>query len=78
MRRRCPKCQGRNLVLSELWAAALEFDCDDGQISEEGVTRPGFPYAVDARCLRCYHSWRLRGVLQITDLKDDPTPGEGR
>lgn len=64
---RCPKCRKRTTSFQERWDMTRSHDIEGG----EWLSAPdgdGFPYAVDARC-DCGHSWRLRNVLQITDIE---------
>jgi hypothetical protein len=56
---------------TELWEGhSIEFSVDAlGNPEDNGVLVEGAPYAVEAIC-RCGHRWRLRGVTQITDIKE--------
>lgn len=66
---KCSKCRSKNLYFTELWKDhSIEFDIVDGKL--EGYSmEPGYPYKVEATCKECGHSWRLRGITQITELK---------
>ena len=72
--RRCPRPRCGRLPSSyrEVWSGhALEFDADEmGYASEEGYTSEGHPICVIATCPNG-HSWRLRGVKQITELQKE-------
>lgn len=69
--RRCPRCRNLPSVYIEMWAGhTIEFDADEnGRPEAEGYLREGEPHHVEARC-RCGHMWRLRGVTQITELRE--------
>ena len=65
----CPKCKGKELVLTELWRNhSIEFTYSDGKVEAANSLEPGDPYKVDAICSKCGHGWTLRGVTQITDI----------
>lgn len=74
---RCPRCGKPPKKYTEMWnGASIVFFANDGVPEEKGVLVEGRPYCVLADC-RCGHCWRLRGVLQITDLHDhdrEPAP----
>ena len=69
--RKCPRCKQEPNCYLELWKGhSISFNVNDlGMIENEGYMEPGYPYCVVAEC-KCGHSWRLRGVLQITDLRE--------
>jgi hypothetical protein len=68
--RRCPKCGATAAYFNELWIDhAIVFDSDDGFYDgREGIIKEGRPYGVEAICQEG-HTWRLRGITQITELK---------
>ncbi len=70
---RCPKCRsdGENIILREMWRDhCIEFDQrKDGTIEPEGILLEGSACRVDGKCGVCGHGWKLRGILQITDIK---------
>ena len=67
--RKCPKCKSTPESYTEMWTNhAINFDAKCGVPDEIGYLSDGHPYCVYANC-ECGHSWRLRGVSQITDLK---------
>jgi hypothetical protein len=69
---RCPKCGKAPTQYIEYWAGfCISFDVTpEGLPEEEGwMTNDGNPYRVSAKC-QCGHIWNLRGVLQITDLRN--------
>lgn len=70
--RRCPRCGSTPLRFWEYWTGfTTVFEADkDGHPEEIGLHKEGDPTHVIADC-KCGHSWRLRGVLQITDLARD-------
>lgn len=70
--RRCPKCRGFVSHFSEIWDGhSIEFDADESERPEaEGVLCEGSPVKVIAHCAECGHAWRLRGVVQITELRE--------
>lgn len=72
MKRRCPKCGELPFYLNEVWNNnGLQFDVDkNGNISKEGILTTGDPVKVVAHCI-CGHHWRLRNILQITDLLEE-------
>lgn len=67
---RCPKCHQRPIEYIELWRDhTMRFGVDEeGRPNEEGNLHDGAPYCVEAECA-CGHRWRLKGILQITDLE---------
>jgi hypothetical protein len=68
----CPKCKsnGTSIVLTEFWRDSLvEFDQqENGALPEEGVLKEGNPYEVRGWCLDCGKRWKLRGVMQVSQL----------
>ncbi len=70
--RRCPKCRALPVRYVEVLAEfTTTFEAkQDGRPEEEGWHSEGYPTHVLAYCV-CKHRWRLRGVLQITDLSED-------
>ena len=68
--RKCPKCRRLPIIYLEMWAGhSIEFAAVDGVPEKEGNLEAGSPTHVIAEC-GCGHMWRLRGVLQITDVVD--------
>lgn len=66
---KCPKCGGSPDSFLELYRDhGISFYMEDGKLEREGILEPGEPYKVEALCGTCGHQWRLRGVMQITDL----------
>lgn len=64
----CPKCGSSSLQLIEIWAGStIVFDQVAGEIVDSCGDEGGDPFKVEARCA-CGHEWRLRGVMQISDL----------
>ena len=64
----CPSCGKSAAVLIEIYHGhSITFECDGRTRSEEGICSEGSPHHVEAKC-RCGKQWRLRGVMQITDL----------
>lgn len=68
----CPKCRSQADYLTEIWAGhGIEFHFDkNGEIEEKGNIEPGQPDHVLAKCSCCCHEWKLRGVTQITELRE--------
>ena len=69
---RCPKCRGLPNEYREMWADhSLSFDADEkGKPSDEGYTHEGSPKYVIASCGKCSWAWRVKGVIQITEIKE--------
>lgn len=70
--RKCPKCGGKQPdYYVELWTDhAVYFYADaSGRPEKEGSLTEGEPHYVDAVC-KCGHRWRLRGISQITELRE--------
>jgi hypothetical protein len=67
---KCPKCGGRELRIRERSIAYSVFEQDkNGAIPFEGHHGHDRVLGLDARCRGCDHSWKPRGVMQITDLE---------
>lgn len=68
---KCPKWKAWPSQYIEVWTEhTIAFDVDDnGRPEQEGWTDDGQPSHVIACCSSCRHKWRLRGVLQITELR---------
>ncbi len=68
---RCPKCGAKPTLYHEYWAGhAITFGTlESGAPEEDGNMESGYPTHVEAKC-DCGHQWRLKGILQITDLHD--------
>lgn len=76
---KCPKCGSTSLDFIELWENhTVDFsqNNEDRIVYPEFNMNPGNPYGVEAICCRCNHQWRLRGVIQITDLSNYIIVGE--
>jgi|GEM_PF-2637978 len=68
--RKCPKCRQTPYKYTEFWKDhTIEFDVEQGFISDEGYMEPGVPCYVQAECW-CGYKWRLRNVIQIEDLRE--------
>jgi hypothetical protein len=69
-KRKCPKCGSTPTSYLEMWTAhGIQFDADDQGVPDaEGYMVDGNPDYVQANC-DCGHSWRLRGISQITELR---------
>ena len=67
---KCPKCKKRVNMFCEIWdGAQIEFTTsEDKYFKPVGHLQTGDPSAVIGNCSNCGHSWKLRGVTQITDL----------
>lgn len=65
----CPKCKSTNLTLTELWKNhSIQFQYKKGKIIRDGTFEVGDPYKVEALCNQCSHEWRLRNVIQVSDV----------
>lgn len=65
----CPKCKSTELTLTELWKNhSVQFYYKDGNISGKGNLECGEPYKVEAFCNNCHHEWRLKGIVQISQI----------
>lgn len=69
--RRCNACGGLPKSYSEVWSGhCIEFSAGaDGLPGEEGYFSDGQPTHVIAECADCGHTWRLRGIRSISDLR---------
>lgn len=72
---RCPKCRLVGMRwFEEIWPVAssrLLFEFIDGErIAHGGAVPEVDPKGVEAVC-ECGHRWRLRGVIQITEITAD-------
>jgi len=58
------------LDLVELWKdATISWEQFDGEFyRKDGNLEPGYPYALEARCKTCTHTWKVRNASQITDI----------
>lgn len=66
---KCPKCRSRDLSLIEVGEVSLTWHVENGRFDrEEGWRDYGGALHMAASCKGCGHYWRLRGVLQITDV----------
>lgn len=72
--RKCPKCRSVDLVWREHCVATTTLDQSSAGIDPEG--NHGFgadPYMVTGWRLECDHTWRARGVVQVTGLPGHPS-----
>ena len=70
-KRVCPRCNGEIAYYMELWKDhSIEYTAHDGIPEDTGILQSGFPYSVLATCAYCLHTWKLRGVNQITELRE--------
>jgi hypothetical protein len=69
---KCPKCRKTPKGYEEIWSAQrIEFDADsNGVPNATGFLMDGEPDFVKAVC-SCGHSWRLRDVTCIDDIRDN-------
>jgi hypothetical protein len=65
----CPKCRKKPIAYKEFWINGMEYDSNNGVPSEVGYLFSGYPIYVQATC-ECGHIWRLKKVIQITDIKE--------
>jgi len=67
---KCPKCGKEPIAYIEILSGSnTTFSVYDGVLQYEGDHEYGLPYCVHAECA-CGYTWRLRGVLQITALRE--------
>jgi hypothetical protein len=68
----CPKCRKEPIQLVEHWTGhIIEFSVKNGMVDQEGNKEMGDPDHVVAVC-GCGHTWRVRGISQITEILSDP------
>ncbi len=69
-KKKCPKCKGEIDCYTEWWKDhSIDFYTNvEGNLGEGLLQQTGDPYCVEATCSKCGYKWRLRGVVQITDL----------
>lgn len=69
---RCPKCGGAPNEYREVWdKAGISFDADEaGRPADEGYAYEGYPTSVLASCGKCSWCWKLKGVTQITEVRE--------
>lgn len=69
---RCSGCKSTDLYLKEVWQGNyITFNYEDGKITGKGNLEAGNPTKVVACCNNCSKEWKIKGVTQITDLKDE-------
>jgi hypothetical protein len=68
------RAEGARILLHECCKTHMTFEQNvDGTIDPAGFSADGAdPYKVVAACLVCKHTWRIRGVTQITNLAGYP------
>lgn len=64
--KKCPKCKSTELEIIEEWRG-MTISWMPGDSMDDGVKEMGDPYRVDAVCLKCHYTWRLRGVTQVNE-----------
>ena len=69
---RCPKCHSIPHEFREVWSGqGLSFHSDaEGKPTYEGYRTEGTPTDVIASCLTCGNTWRLRGITQISEVRE--------
>lgn len=68
----CPKCKGKDLILTELWKGhSVQFYYSNGKVTNCRANQNGDPYKVEAVCDNCGYEWQLKGVTQITDITSE-------
>lgn len=68
--RRCPRCGALPASYIEVWDGhGIHFDAEDGIPVDVGYLFEGNPSHVIALC-GCGHRWQLRGIRQITELRE--------
>lgn len=72
--RRCPRCGGLPKTYTEVWTGHyIEFGAKaDGTPEAEGFMGEGHATHINAVCGKCEHTWRLRGVQWVSDLRPRP------
>lgn len=69
---KCPKCGSPPIQYREVWGGKeYQFCVKGGEIEEHGYVMEPDPEYVIAECgnPKCNHTWRLRGVSQITEIR---------
>ncbi len=67
---KCPKCNGQNIQLVELYECGCYVYSRDGILVEPICMNlePGDIIRLDAKCLECGHTWKVRKATQWPDL----------
>lgn len=70
--RKCPKCKGKIAEYMERMYGYISWDVNnDGQPTNDGIQNPGEPCGVWATCGDCGHIWKLKGIHQIDNLREE-------
>ena len=66
----CPKCKSKDLYIREIWHGHLiEWKQTNGIFDiNDGNSDVGNPAFVEATCIGCDHSWKVRKAIQITGI----------
>ena len=64
---RCPKCKSKDLTLKEYWVSTIEFEQEDGMLSEEGSMDHEGPFKLRGMCSKCGYLWTLK-ASQVTQV----------
>lgn len=67
----CPKCRSGHILLREMTECWTEFEVKDGKVDwDEGNLEPGETAGVWGKCLECEHGWRLKNLVNVSELQD--------
>ena len=68
---KCPKCRAEPVSYTEILDASTTFHINsDDCLETDGFHEAGYPKYVYAKCRECGYEWTLRGVVQITDVRE--------
>lgn len=67
---KCPKCGGKSIELIELYECGVYVYALNGILVEPHVMNlePGDIIGLNARCMECGHTWKVRKSSQWPDL----------
>jgi len=69
--RKCPKCKSFPCYLFENWNNfQLQFETENGLAVGDGYSNIGMPTGVIAECGNCGHVWKLKGITQISEIRN--------
>lgn len=68
-KRRCPRCRGTELSVTEVTAAVMGYRVSDGVLTRVPLTDHfGSILSVWLKCDPCEYSWRPRGATDVYSL----------
>lgn len=68
---KCPDCGGSPFCYSEVSLQVHDFAADESGIEETGELESSTIQYVIACCGSCKREWKLRGIRQIDDLREN-------